>query len=59
MVKQAWAYASNCFPRLMVFGSKIVITLFFLFAEPERGIISLRTKKALTAEHMQGSFMPG
>jgi hypothetical protein len=43
----------------MVFGSKIVITLFFLFAEPERGIISLRTKKALTAEHMQGSFMPG
>lgn len=35
-------------------NSKIVITLFSLFAELERDLISLRTKEALGAKRMQG-----
>lgn len=35
-------------------NSKIVITLFSLFAELERDLISLRTKEALAAKRMQG-----
>lgn len=35
-------------------NSKIVITLFSLFAELERDLISLRTKEALNAKRMQG-----
>jgi DNA invertase Pin-like site-specific DNA recombinase len=34
--------------------SKIVITLFSLFAELERDLISLRTKEALTVKKLQG-----
>ena len=34
--------------------SKIVITLFSLFAELERDLISLRTKEALAAKRAQG-----
>ncbi|GAC1636906.1 MAG: hypothetical protein NVS4B9_30050 [Ktedonobacteraceae bacterium] len=34
--------------------SKIVITLFSLFAELERDLISLRTKEALAAKKQQG-----
>lgn len=35
-------------------NSKIVITLFSLFAELERDLISLRTKEALAAKRLQG-----
>jgi len=35
-------------------NSKIVITLFSLFAELERDLISLRTKEALAAKRIQG-----
>ncbi len=35
-------------------NSKIIITLFSLFAELERDLISLRTKEALNAKRMQG-----
>ena len=35
-------------------NSKIVITLFSLFSELERDLISLRTKEALAAKRMQG-----
>src|SRR5205085_6487026 len=35
-------------------NSKIVITLFSLFAELERDLISLRTKEALAAKKTQG-----
>ncbi len=35
-------------------NSKIVITLFSLFAELERDLISLRTKEALAAKKLQG-----
>lgn len=35
-------------------NSKIVITLFSLFAELERDLISLRTKEALGAKRRQG-----
>ena len=35
-------------------NSKIVITLFSLFSELERDLISLRTKEALVAKRMQG-----
>ncbi len=35
-------------------NSKIVTTLFSLFAELERDLISLRTKEALAAKRMQG-----
>jgi DNA invertase Pin-like site-specific DNA recombinase len=34
-------------------SSKIVITLFSLFAELERDLISLRTKEALAAKKLQ------
>ncbi len=34
--------------------SKIIITLFSLFSELERDLISLRTKEALNAKRMQG-----
>jgi DNA invertase Pin-like site-specific DNA recombinase len=35
-------------------SSKIIVTLFSLFAELERDLVSLRTKKALAAKQMQG-----
>lgn len=35
-------------------NSKIVVTLFSLFAELERDLISLRTKEALAAKKLQG-----
>jgi len=35
-------------------ASKIVVTLFSLFAELERDLISLRTKEALAAKKQQG-----
>jgi DNA invertase Pin-like site-specific DNA recombinase len=35
-------------------NSKIIITLFSLFAELERDLISLRTKEALNAKRLQG-----
>jgi DNA invertase Pin-like site-specific DNA recombinase len=35
-------------------SSKIIITLFSLFAELERDLISLRTKEALAAKKKQG-----
>jgi len=35
-------------------NSKIVITLFSLFAELERDLLSLRTKEALAAKKLQG-----
>ena len=35
-------------------ASKIVITLFSLFAELERDLISMRTKEALAAKKAQG-----
>ena len=35
-------------------NSKIIITLFSLFAELERDLISLRTKEALAAKKAQG-----
>jgi len=35
-------------------NSKIIITLFSLFAELERDLISLRTKEALAAKRLQG-----
>ena len=35
-------------------NSKIIITLFSLFAELERDLISLRTKEALASKKMQG-----
>ncbi|CAN5327389.1 hypothetical protein BH10PSE19_BH10PSE19_22250 [soil metagenome] len=35
-------------------NSKIIITLFSLFAELERDLISLRTKEALSAKRAQG-----
>lgn len=34
--------------------SKVMITLFSLFSELERDLVSLRTKEALTAKKMQG-----
>jgi len=34
--------------------SKVIITLFSLFAELERDLISLRTKEALAAKERQG-----
>jgi DNA invertase Pin-like site-specific DNA recombinase len=37
--------------------SKIMITLFSLFAELERDLISLRTKEALAAKKMQGVIL--
>ena len=38
-------------------NSKIVITLFSLFAELERDLISLRTKEALAAKKQQGVLL--
>lgn len=38
-------------------NSKIIITLFSLFAELERDLISLRTKEALFAKKMQGTIL--
>ena len=38
-------------------NSKIVITLFSLFAELERDLISLRTKEALAAKRIQGVLL--
>lgn len=38
-------------------SSKIVITLFSLFAELERDLISLRTKEALAAKKLQGVLL--
>jgi DNA invertase Pin-like site-specific DNA recombinase len=38
-------------------NSKIVITLFSLFAELERDLISLRTKEALAAKKAQGQVL--
>lgn len=38
-------------------NSKIVITLFSLFAELERDLISLRTKEALAAKRLQGVLL--
>jgi DNA invertase Pin-like site-specific DNA recombinase len=38
-------------------SSKIVITLFSLFAELERDLISLRTKEALAAKKQQGVLL--
>ena len=38
-------------------SSKIVITLFSLFAELERDLISLRTKEALAAKKQQGKTL--
>src|SRR5229473_2216819 len=38
-------------------NSKIVITLFSLFAELERDLISLRTKEALAAKRIQGKTL--
>lgn len=38
-------------------NAKIVITLFSLFAELERDLISLRTKEALSAKKMQGMVL--
>jgi DNA invertase Pin-like site-specific DNA recombinase len=38
-------------------NSKIVITLFSLFAELERDLISLRTKEALAAKRVQGVLL--
>lgn len=38
-------------------NSKIIITLFSLFAELERDLISLRTKEALSAKKMQGVIL--
>lgn len=35
-------------------SSKIIVTLFSLFAELERDLVSLRTKEALAAKRMQG-----
>ena len=35
-------------------GSKIIVTLFSLFAELERDLVSLRTKEALAAKKVQG-----
>jgi putative DNA-invertase from lambdoid prophage Rac len=38
-------------------NSKIVITLFSLFAELERDLVSLRTKEALAAKKTQGIML--
>jgi DNA invertase Pin-like site-specific DNA recombinase len=38
-------------------NSKIVITLFSLFAELERDLISLRTKEALAAKRIKGALL--
>ncbi len=38
-------------------NSKIVITLFSLFSELERDLISLRTREALAAKRMQGIML--
>jgi len=38
-------------------NSKIIITLFSLFAELERDLISLRTKEALAAKKVQGQVL--
>lgn len=38
-------------------NSKIIITLFSLFAELERDLISLRTKEALKAKKLQGVIL--
>lgn len=38
-------------------NSKIIITLFSLFAELERDLISLRTKEALVAKKTQGQTL--
>lgn len=38
-------------------NSKIIITLFSLFAELERDLISLRTKEALAAKKAQGQIL--
>jgi|SRR5450756_6003 DNA invertase Pin-like site-specific DNA recombinase len=38
-------------------NSKIVITLFSLFSELERDLISLRTKEALNAKRLQGIIL--
>jgi DNA invertase Pin-like site-specific DNA recombinase len=38
-------------------SSKIIITLFSLFAELERDLISLRTKEALAAKKQQGKML--
>src|SRR3954451_5307110 len=38
-------------------NSKIVVTLFSLFAELERDLISLRTKEALAAKRLQGVLL--
>jgi DNA invertase Pin-like site-specific DNA recombinase len=38
-------------------NSKIIITMFSLFAELERDLISLRTKKALAAKKAQGKVL--
>ena len=38
-------------------GSKIMVTLFSLFAELERDLISLRTKEALAAKKSQGQTL--
>jgi DNA invertase Pin-like site-specific DNA recombinase len=38
-------------------NSKIIITLFSLFSELERDLISLRTKEALSAKRAQGQIL--
>jgi DNA invertase Pin-like site-specific DNA recombinase len=38
-------------------NSKIIITLFSLFSELERDLISLRTKEALSAKKAQGQLL--
>lgn len=38
-------------------NSKIIITLFSLFAELERDLVSLRTKEALAAKKLQGKTL--
>jgi len=38
-------------------NSKVIITLFSLFAELERDLISLRTKEALAAKKAQGKLL--
>src|SRR5450759_2828001 len=38
-------------------NSKIVITLFSLFSELERDLISMRTKEALNAKRLQGIIL--
>ena len=38
-------------------NSKVIVTLFSLFSELERDLISLRTKEALSAKRAQGQVL--